>query len=178
MKQCVSIVEEEYDGELRFSIIESEVENNSCSITIGAKDGEDLVGMKVIIPLLTRRLGFKLMRLIPPSGTLKMESIGTKSDRLIATLAKYFQPSYDPGEEFTSDDVAIDYTVRNQGMYDIENDKIYLKLYYDEEQDEGVPEEERVHLDMNFSFNLNRESASLIETKEGYSADLISFLMK
>lgn len=178
MKQCVSIIEEEYDGELRFSITESVVENNFCSITIGAKDGEELVGMKVIVPLLTRRMGFKFIRLIPPNGTLKMCSIGEKSDRLIQSLKKYFQPEYEPSDGFTADDVAIDYTVRNQGMYDIDQDKIYLKLYYDEEQDEGLPAEERVHLDMNFSFNLNRESASLIETKEGYSADLISFLMK
>ena len=178
MKQCVSIIEEEYDGELRFSITESAVESDSCTITIGAKDGEDLVGMKVIIPLVTRRMGFKLVRLIPAGGTVKMESIGKKSDLLIQTLTKYFQPNYEPTDGFSKDAVAIDYTVRNQGMYDIDNDKIYLKLYYDEDQDEGIPAEERIHLNMNFAFNLNRESASLIETKEGYTADLISFLMK
>lgn len=178
MKQCVSIIDEEYDGELRFSIIESVLENDSCAITIGAKDGEELVGMKVIIPVLTRRMLFKPLRLIPPASTLKLESIGEKSDRLVATMAKYFQPDYEPSDGFTRDEVNIDFTVRNQGMYDLENDKIYLRLRYDEEQDEGIPDSERIHLDMNFSFNLNRESASLIETKEGYSADLISFIMK
>ncbi len=178
MKQCVSVVEEEYDGELRFSITESVLEKDFCSLTLGAKDGEDLIGMKVVVPLLTRRIGFKLFRMIHPRNTLKFYSIGEKSDRLIKTLTTYFQPSYEPSEGFTEDEVAIDYTLRNQGAYDLENDKIYLKLYYDEDQDEGIPEEEKVHLDMNFSFNLSREVASLIETKDGYSADLISFLMK
>jgi len=31
---------------------------------------------------------------------------------------------------------------------------------------------------MSFAFNLGREVASLIETKEGYTADLLTFLMK
>lgn len=178
MKQCVRIVEEEYDGELHFSVTESVIEKDACTLTLGAKDGEELVGMKVVIPLLTRRFGFKSVTLIPPAGVVKFYSLGEKSNRLIKTLETYFQPAYEASDEFTDDEVAIDYNLRNQGLYDINNDKIYLKLYYDADQDEGIPDEERIHLDMNFSFNLSRDMASLIETKEGYSADLISFLMK
>ena len=178
MKQCLPIVSEEYDGELRFSIIESELTPNACVLTLGAKDGEDLVGFKIEIPAIFKRLGFKMFQLLYPSGTVKISSIGEKSDRLIATLAKYYQPAYEVGELFTDDVVEIDYALRNQGTYDLNQDKIFLKLYYDEEQDEDLPKNERIHLNMNFSFNLSRETASLIETKEGYTADLLAFLMK
>lgn len=178
MKQCVPVVTEEYDGELRFSIIESEITPAACVLTLGAQDGEEIVGFKIEIPVISKRLGFKAYQLLYPSGTVKLSSIGEKSDRLIATLAKYYQPGYETGDEFTKEPVEIDYALRNQGAYDLNQDKIFLKLYYDEEQDEDLPKDERVHLNMNFSFNLSREVASLIETKEGYTADLIAFLMK
>lgn len=178
MKQCLPIISEEYDGELRFSIIESELTQNACILTLGAKDGEELVGFKIEIPAVIKRLGFKLFQLLYPSGTVKISSIGEKSDRLMSTLVKYYQPEYEVSEEFTDDVVEIDYALQNKGNYDLSQDKIFLKLYYDEEQDEDIPENERVHLNMNFSFNLSRESASLIETKEGYTADLLAFLMK
>ena len=176
MKQCLP--SEEYDGELRFSIIESELTANACVLTLGAKDGEDLVGFKIEIPALIKRFGFKLFQLLYPSGTVKISSIGEKSDRLIATLFKYYQPAYEVSDGFTADVVEIDYALQNQGTYDLSQDKIFLKLYYDEEQDEDLPKNERIHLNMNFSFNLSRETASLIETKEGYTADLLAFLMK
>ncbi len=178
MKQCLCVVEDEYDGELRFSITDSVVESDSITMTLGAKDGDELIGMKVIVPLITRRMLFKSISLIPPNGSVKIKSIGEKSDRLIQTLVKYYEPAYPCSDEFTKDEVVIDYTLRNQGVYDIHQDKIYLKFYYDEEQDEDLPKDERVHLNMNFSFNLSRETAGLVETKEGYSADLLTFLMK
>ena len=178
MKQCIPVVHEEYDGELRFSIIESQLTPNACVLTLGAKDGEEIIGFKMEIPIICKRLGFKLFQMVYPSGTVKISSIGEKSDRLIGTLVKYYQPGYETSDLFTQEPVEIDYALRNQGAYDLNQDKIYLKLYYDEEQDEDLPKEERVHLDMNFSFNLSRETASLIETKEGYTADLIAFLMK
>ena len=136
MKQCIPVIEEEYDGELRFSIIESVIGPQACVLTLGGYDGDELVGFKIEIPLMTKRLAFKTYQFILPSGVVKCSSIGDKSDRLIGTLAKYFQPAYEPSEGFTEDPVEIDYTLRNQGSYDINQDKIYLKLYYDEEQDE------------------------------------------
>lgn len=178
MKQCTPIVLEEYDGELFFSIINYELLGDACVMTLGAKDGEDYVGFKISVPLVTRRVLFKTMQFIIPTGVVQISSIGEKSDRLIATLAKYFNPSYEPSEGFTDEVVEVEYKLRNQGGYDLNQDKIYLKFFYDETQDEDLPASERVHLNMNFSFNLSRESASLIETEEGYSADLIAFLMK
>lgn len=178
MKQCTSIIPEEYDGELLFSITEYDFQPNALEMILGAKDGEELVGFKVRIPVAARRLGFKAVNLIQPSGVLEFSSIGEKSDRLIASLAKYLNPSFEPTEGFSEESVEVDYKLRNQGAYDLNQDKIYLKLFYDEEQDEGLPLDERIHLNMNLAFNLSRETASLIEMKEGYSADLIAFLMK
>jgi hypothetical protein len=177
MKKCTPIVLEEYDGELYFSIIDYQLEPDACVMTLGAQDGEELVGFKISVPMTAKRVLFKNFNFIHPTGTVKFSTIGEKSDRLIASLVKYFNPSYE-AEGFTDEVVEIDYKLRNQGAYDINTDKIYLRLFYDEDQDEGLPKEERVHLNMNFTFNLSREMASLIETEEGYSADLIAFLMK
>ena len=39
-------------------------------------------------------------------------------------------------------------------------------------------EDEKINLEMNFSFNLQAKKASLVEVKDGYSADLIAIIMK
>lgn len=178
MKQCVSVVPEEFDGELRFSIINKEITSDSCVLTLGAQDEDSIVGFKIEIPIVSRRFGFKLIQLVRPSGVVSISTIGEKSDLLINTLVKYFHPSYSVGEGFTDDVVEIDYSLQNKGAYDLNLDKIYLKLFYDEEQDEDLPKDERIHLNLTFSFNLSREIASLVENKKGYSADLVAFLMK
>lgn len=178
MKQCISVIQEEYDGELRFSIVDSNVVPDACILTLGAQDEDNIVGFKIEIPLISKRMGFRSFQFVRPSGTVKFSSIGEKSNKLIATLVKYFKPSYEASDEFTDDLVEVDYVLQNKGAYDLNQDKIYLKLYYDEEQDEDLPRNERIHLEMSFSFNLSRETASLVETHEGYCADLIAFLMK
>jgi len=177
MKQCVPVVAEEYEGELRFSIIEQNITSDCCSLVLGAKDEEELIGFKIEIPVVTRRVGFKLVQFVASSGVVTFSSIGEKSDRFIGTLVKYFKPTYDVESAFTEDAVDVDFVFRNQGA-DLRNDKIYLQLVYDEEQNEGLPKEERVHLKLNFSFNLSRELAGLAEVEKGYSADLVAFLMK
>ena len=177
MKQCVPVVGEEYEGELRFSIIEQNITPDSCTLVLGAKDEEELIGFKIEIPVVTRRVGFKLMQFVAASGAVTFSSIGEKSDKFIGTLVKYFKPAYDVEPAFSEDAVDVDFVFRNQGA-DLMNDKIYLQLVYDEEQNEGLPKEERVHLKLNFSFNLSRELAALAEVEKGYSADLVAFLMK
>ena len=176
MKECISLYEDEYEGELRFSVVESEIGEKTLTMTLGAKDGEELVGFKIEIPIVTRRVLFKNFQMLLPSGTLKFFSIGEMSDRFIKTMERVYNPGYPVTNGFSSEPVEIDYTLRNQG--DFHQDKIYLKLYYDETQDEDLPQNERIHLKMNFAFNLSRETASLIETEDGFSADLAAFLMK
>lgn len=178
MKQCVHLIDEEYDGELRFSIIESEMNADSCVLTLGGYDGDELVGFKISIPMMTKKMFFKTFQFIHPTGVVTLSSIGKKSDRLIQSLKTHFNPSYEPTDGFSNEPVEIDYKLRNQGAYDLSQDKLYLRLFYDEEQDADLPASERIHLSMDFAFNLNRETASLIEVKEGYAADLISFIMK
>ncbi len=178
MKQCVSLIEQEFDGELRFSITDSAVQEKAVVLTLGGYDGEKLVGFQIQIPLVTKKLLFKTYQFIVPEGTVLIRSIGEKSDQFIETLVRYLEPPYPANDGFTGDEVEIDYQLRNQGGYDLMQDKIFLRLFYDEEQDDDLPKAERIHLDMNFAFNLSRETASLIVTKEGYAADLVSFLMK
>lgn len=177
MKQCVPVIYDEYEGELHFSIIEQTLTNDSCTLVLGANDEEDLVGFKLEIPVETRRVGFRLAQFVSPSGVVRFSSIGEKSDKFIGTLVKFFKPSYDVAPAFTEDEVEVEYTARNQGA-NLNTDKIFLQFFYDEEQNEGLPKEERIHLKLNFSFNLSRELASISEVKSGYSADLVAFLMK
>ena len=178
MKQCINLIDEEYDGELRFSIIEHTIEADKLEMVLGAYDGDKIVGFKIQVPMMTRRVLFKNFQFILPAGTVKISSIGEKSDNLMGSFVKYYNPSYPVSSVFTDEVVEIDYKLRNQNGYTLEQDKIYLKLYYDETQDEDLPKSSRIHLNMNFSFNLSRETASLIETREGYHTDLIAFLMK
>ena len=178
MKQCVNLIDEEYDGELRFSIIEHTIEPDRLEMILGAYDGDKIVGFKIEVPMMTRRVLFKNFQFILPAGTVKVSSIGEKSDLLIASLKKYYNPSYPVSGAFTDEPAEIDYKLRNQNGYTLDQDKIFLKFYYDEEQDDDLPKSSRIHLNMNFSFNLSRETASLIETREGYHTDLIAFLMK
>ena len=96
MKQCVNVVQEEYDGELHFSIIDYSIEPDACVMTLGAVDGEELIGFKVTVPMMTKRLAFKRFQFILPAGQVKFSSIGEKSDRFIQTLVKYFHPNYVP----------------------------------------------------------------------------------
>ena len=59
----------------------------------------------------------------------------------------------------------------------MDSDKIYLKLFNGEDQSD-FDEDEKINLEMNFTFNFGNNRASLIEVRDGYSADLVAVLMK
>ena len=181
MKQCVSIVNlenEEFDGELCFSIVSHELTADCCSMVLGAQDDGAVVGFKIEIPIITKKMAFRSYQLICPAGTLKLQSIGEKSDAFVRTFKKFFTPSYDVSDSFCDDIVEVDYVLQNKGAYDLNQDKIYLRMFYDETLDEDLPKNERVRFNMSFTFNLSRESASLIERETGYSADFLCYIMK
>ena len=181
MKQCVSIVNlenGEFDGELCFSIVESDITADCCTMTLGAQDEGAIVGFKVEIPIITKKMAFRAYQMICPAGKMKFSSIGEKSDAFVRTFKKFFTPSYEVSDGFTSGPVEVDYVLQNKGAYDLNQDKMYLRMFYDETQDEDLPKNERVHFNMTFSFNLSRETASIIERETGYSADFLCYIME
>ena len=133
MKKCINLIDEEYDGELRFSIIEHTLEPDHLELVLGAYDGDQIVGFKLQIPMMSRRVLFKNFQFILPAGTVKVSSIGEKSDALIGALKWFYNPSYPISDAFTDEVVEIDYKLRNQNGYNLDQDKIYLRFYYDEE---------------------------------------------
>lgn len=168
---------ENYDGEMLFDISDIEVDNENLSFVIKSNYNDRTIGAKITIPVIVRRSFFKTVKLIKNSSQLIISSIGEESDAFICVLDELLKPGFKSSRAFTDEPEGIDFSVLNRELYDFDNDKIYLKLYNGEDQSD-FEEDEKINLEMNFSFNLNTKRASLVEVRDGYSADLIAILMK
>lgn len=166
-----------YDGEMRFDISDVEIENEKYSFVISAKYNDKIIGVKVVLPIIIQRSLFKSFKFINPKSKLVFESIGEQSDNFVCALEDLLKPPYKSTRKFTDEPEGIDFSVLNRSIYNIDSDKIYLKLYNGDDQS-FLEEDEKINLEMNFSFNLQTNTASLIETKEGFSADLVAIVMK
>ncbi len=168
---------EQYDGEMLFDISDIETSNNELSFIIKALYNDKIVAARVTLPVIVSRALFKTVKLVKPSSQLAITSVGEESDNFICALEQLLKPPYKSSREFADETEGIDFSVLNRGVYNLDSDKIYLKLYVGEDQSE-FEEDEKINLEMNFSFNLSTKRASLIEVREGYSADIIAILMK
>lgn len=168
---------DKYDGEMFFDVSDVEKETDSYSFVIKAQYNGDTVGARVIIPVLTRRSLFKTLKIIRPDAQLRFVSIGEESDGLICAFEDLLKPAYRSTRKFSDEPDPIDFSVLNRELYDLDADKIYIRLYNGEDQSD-FDEDEKINLEMNFTFNLSSGRASLIEVREGYSADIIAVLMK
>ena len=170
---------ENYDGEMLFDISDVEKDFDGISFVIKANYNDLVVGAKVFIPLITRKALFKTVTFLKPDAQLCLSSIGDESDNFIVCLEELLKPKFKSTKKFTDQPEGIDFAVLNSNVYDVnlDADKVYLKLYNAEDQSE-YDEDERIDLEMNFSFNLSTKRASLIEVRDGYSADLVAILMK
>ncbi len=168
---------ENYDGEMFFDISEVECTSDEYSFVISALYNEKTVAAKVRIPVLIRRSLFKTVKLINYNSKLVFESVGENSDNFVCALEDLLKPPYKSTKKFTDEPEPTDFTVLNRQLYDLDTDKIYLKIYNGDDQSD-YEEDEKINLEMNFSFNLQTKKASLIETRDGYSADLIAIIMK
>lgn len=166
-----------YDGEMFFDISDVEYESDRVSFVIKANYNDKTVGAQVEIPLISRRSFFKSFTLIKNPGQLYISSIGEESDNLICALEELFKPSYKSSRKFAEDSEGIDFAILNRELYELNTDKIYLKLYEAEDQSD-FDDDEKINLELNFTFNFSTNRASLIEVRDGYSADLIAILMK
>ena len=168
---------DKYDGEMFFEISDVECGTDEYSFTIRAQYGEKTVGAKVVFPILIRRSLFKTMKLVKNNSRLSFVSIGEESDNLVCALEELLKPPFRSTKRFTDEPEEIDFSVLNRQLYELDTDKIYLKIYNADDQAD-LEEDEKINLEMNFTFNLQTKKASLIEVKDGFSSDLVAILMK
>ena len=168
---------EKYNGEMFFDISDIESDNEYLSFVFKATYNNKVIGAKITIPVVIKRSFFKGTKLLRDSGSLTISSIGEESDNFICALEELFKPDYKSTRKFTYEPEPIDYVVLNRGLYEFAEDKIYIKLCNNDDQSD-FEEDEKINLELNFSFNLSTNRASLVEVKDGYSADLIAILMK
>lgn len=170
---------DKYDGEMFFDITDIQKDKEGLSFTFLANYEGSNVGANVFIPTITRRALFKSITLFKPNSQLVFSSIGKESDDFVVALENLLKPPFKSSKKFTDEPEGIDFSVVNPNIYelDIDNDKIYLKLFNGEDQSD-LDEDEKINLEMNFSFNLSTKRASLIEVRDGYSSDLVAILMK
>ncbi len=168
---------EKYNGEMFFDISDVDCNQEECSFNITASYGEKVVGARIVIPIIVRRSLFKTIKLVKNNAKLYLESIGQESDNLVCALEELLKPQYKSTKRFTDEPEGIDFSVLNRQLYEFDSDKVYLKLYNGDDQSD-LEEDEKINLEMNFSFNLQGKKASLVEVKDGFSADLVAIIMK
>ncbi len=175
----IDLFYDNYDGEMLFDISDVEKDAEGISFVIKANYNDSVVGAKVFVPTITRKAFFKTITFLKNDAQLCFSSIGEQSDNLIVCLEQLLKPKYKSSKKFTDQPEGIDFTVLNNNLFDInlDADKVYLKLYNAEDQSD-YDDDERIYLEMNFSFNLSTKRASLVEVRDGYSADLVAILMK
>ena len=166
-----------YDGEMLFDMDNITQNSDSLEFDIKAQYDGKTVGMHAVIPIIVKRSLFKTIKYIKPNSQLRFLSIGEESDNLIAAFEQLLKPPYKSSGKFSQTPDAIDFSVQNRELYELDNDKIYIKLFNGEDQSD-FEEDEKINLEMNFNFSRTSKRASLIEVRDGYSADLIAILMQ
>ena len=168
---------DKYEGEMFFDIDEIEKNADEYSFVIKADYKGKTVGARVSVPVLVRKSLFKTYKFVKTNEQILFTSIGSESDDFICALEELLKPPYKSSKHFSEEPDSIDYAVLNREVYDLDNDKIYLRLFNAEDQSD-YEEDEKINLEMHFTFNLSSKRASLIEVRDGYSADIIAILMK
>lgn len=168
---------DKYDGEMFFDISDIEFGTEEYTFVIKAQYDGKTVGVKVILPVLIRRSLFKTIKLVKNNSKIVFQSIGEESDNFVCALESLLKPPFKSTKRFTDEPEGIDFSVLNTQLYELDTDKVYLKLFNGDDQTD-LEEDEKINLEMNFSFNLQTKRASLVEVKDGYSSDIVAILMK
>lgn len=168
---------DKYDGEMFFDISDIEFGTEEYTFVIKAQYDGKTVGVKVILPVLIRRSLFKTIKLVKNHSKIVFQSIGEESDNFVCALEALLKPPFKSTKRFTDEPEGIDFSVLNTQLYELDTDKVYLKLFNGDDQTD-LEEDEKINLEMNFSFNLQTKRASLVEVKDGYSSDIVAILMK
>ncbi len=166
-----------YDGEMFFDISDVEYGTEEYSFTISAQYNDKTVGARVVVPVLIRRSLFKTIKLVKNNSKITFLSIGEESDNFVCALEDLLKPPFRSTKKFTDEPEGIDFSVLNRQLYELDTDKVYLKIYNGDDQTD-LEEDEKINLEMNFSFNFQTKKASLVEVKDGFSSDLVAIFMK
>ena len=168
---------ENYDGEMFFDIDSLEFSNNEYTFDIKSNYNGNEIGMHISIPVIVSRSLFKSIKIIKPNGKITFETIGNESDLLVSTFEELFKPPFESSKSFSDAVETLDYSVLNKQMYDLDNDKVFIKIYNGDDQS-GLEEDEKINIELNLSLNFVSKRATISEVRDGYSSDIVAVLMK
>ena len=168
---------DKYNGELFFDIVSCEKNADEYVMVAKAEYKGETVGFEFSVPVVVRKGFFKTMKFIKTGAQIKFASIGEESDRFICALEELLKPAYKSSKRFSEEIETLDFSVLNREMYELDTDKIHIKIFNGEDQSD-FEEDEKINIEMNMAFNVDTGKATLIEVRDGYSADLVAALMK
>lgn len=168
---------DKYNGEMFFDIVSCEKEADEYVMVAKAEYKGETIGFQFSVPVIIRKGLFKVVKFVKTGSQIKFSSIGEESDRFICALEELLKPTYKSSKRFSEEVETLDFSVLNREMYDLDTDKIHLKIFNGEDQSD-FEEDEKINIEMNLAFNVQNCKATLVEIRDGYSADLVAALMK
>lgn len=173
----MNLYEDIYDGELNFEIENLEMSADAAVMDLVSEYKGEKVGLKVSLPLQTKRVMFKNITMLAVSKPIIFTSVGESSDRLVAVLDKIWNPDFEVEGKFSSQDVEIEYTILNREMFDCTKEKVYTRLYANIDMQTG-DEFDNINMELGFNFNLDRKRASFVELKKVLRNDFLALIME
>ena len=173
----MNLFNEIYDGELDFEIRNKAVDSDLITLDLYAEyDGEE-VGLRVVFPIKANRFLFNSMKLPDISKPIVFKSLGECSDRLVTALDRIWSPDFEVVGKFEENDVEIEFAVLNREAFDVTKDKVYTRVYAQIDMETG-DDYDNINMEIGFNFNLERNRASLVETKKIMRNDFLALIMQ
>lgn len=172
----MTLIEEVYDGELNFEIVNDSIETDHISMDLVSEYNGQTVGLHVDVPIKSKRVMFKNLVFLDAAGTIEFSKIDEKSDRLIKALDELWTPDFEVEGGFSEAPVEIEFSVLNKEMFDCTTEKTYIRIYNDVEMETGDSFDD-IHVELGFNFNLGRKRASFIEKKKAFRNDFLAMIM-
>lgn len=172
----IALIGEEYDGELMFDIVSVEENDGFLHMEVAAEYEGETVGFCMSVPTLSRKMLFKSISVLDTAKPMVFSSAGEKSDRLVKVLDQIWKPDFIVSNAFSSEPVEIEYAVLNKEMFDYRTDKVYTRLYCQEDLESGDAFE-NFNLEIGLNFNADRKRVTIVEMKKEYRNDLLALWM-
>ena len=114
--------------------------------------------------------------MLSQTGTVRFESDGEASDRLVRALGTLWDPEFEVSDGFTDGAAELEFSILNREMYDPMTDKNYLRLYTNIPMETGDSFDD-INVEICFNFNLSRGRASIGESKREMRDDFLALIM-
>ena len=179
MAEYIDLLGEEYNGDFNFKIADYDYENDYLYLTLKADYNEKVAGIVIKVPVIIKKQLFKTLKVIDNTRKIEFESVDDECSKVLLTaFENVLKPDFKVTKKFTPDLAELDFQIENRQFYDMDSEKIYLKIYYDEEDTQDIPKDERIHIELKFNFNIPRMRATLSESKKGYTNDFLTVIME